>query len=71
MSKKEVRISLVDGKRTLCKCPKCMTKHYTYMLWTGRGTPRKYCHNCDILVKYFIHDEIEYDIQNHIERLAW
>jgi len=33
-----------------CLCPKCNIQHDVYMLWTGRGTPRKYCVNCKPLV---------------------
>lgn len=34
----------------LCICPKCTAHHNVYMLWTGRGIPRKYCANCKPLV---------------------
>lgn len=33
-----------------CLCPKCSILHNVYMLWTGRGMPRKYCVNCKPLV---------------------
>jgi len=33
-----------------CICPKCATNHNVYMLWTGRGVPRKYCGNCRPLI---------------------
>jgi hypothetical protein len=33
-----------------CICPKCTASHYVYMLWTGRGVPRKYCGNCKPLI---------------------
>ncbi|WP_419660793.1 hypothetical protein [Desulfosarcina variabilis] len=33
-----------------CLCPKCNVLHNVYMLWTGRGMPRKYCVNCKPLV---------------------
>jgi Zn ribbon nucleic-acid-binding protein len=33
-----------------CLCPKCSIRHNVYMLWTGRGMPRKYCVNCKPLV---------------------
>jgi len=39
------------GKRFVtCICPKCAIHHNVYMLWTGRGVPRKYCGNCKPLV---------------------
>jgi Zn ribbon nucleic-acid-binding protein len=40
-----------QGKRFInCICPKCTASHYVYMLWTGRGVPRKYCGNCKPLI---------------------
>ncbi|BBO86116.1 hypothetical protein [Desulfosarcina ovata] len=33
-----------------CVCPKCASHHNVFMMWTGRGTPRKYCPNCRPLV---------------------
>ena len=33
-----------------CICPKCTSYHDVYMLWTGRGVPRKYCVNCKPLI---------------------
>ena len=30
----------------LCICPRCGSKHHMHLLWTGRGTPRKYCMFC-------------------------
>jgi hypothetical protein len=40
-----------NGKRFVqCICPKCAEHHNVYMLWTGRGVPRKYCANCKPLV---------------------
>jgi hypothetical protein len=39
------------GKRFIrCICPKCRIVHQVYMLWTGRGVPRKYCAGCRPLV---------------------
>lgn len=43
-----------NGKRFVrCICPKCSIQHNVYMLWTGRGVPRKYCGNCKPLVSGF------------------
>ena len=40
-----------NGKRFIqCICPKCTIHHNVYMLWSGRGRPRKYCANCRPLV---------------------
>ncbi len=33
-------------KSTVCICPKCGTQHRIKLLWTGRGTPRKFCPIC-------------------------
>lgn len=38
-----------DGfrKRSVeCICPRCGTTHKKWMLWTGRGKPRKFCWDC-------------------------
>ncbi len=33
-----------------CICPKCHKPHEVYMLWAGRGIPRKFCGHCKSLV---------------------
>jgi hypothetical protein len=33
-----------------CICPKCADRHNVYMLWTGRGVPRKYCSSCKPMI---------------------
>lgn len=50
--KTDVDIKLFKtGKQFVrCICPKCDGFHNVYMLWTGRGIPRKYCLNCKPLV---------------------
>jgi hypothetical protein len=35
---------------TQCLCPKCGKEHKLKIFWTGRGTPRIYCHRCRELV---------------------
>jgi hypothetical protein len=43
--------NVTNGKGFVqCICPKCTERHNVYMLWTGRGVPRKYCANCKPLV---------------------
>ncbi len=43
--------SFTNGKQFVqCICPKCTDVHSVYMLWTGRGVPRKYCSNCKPLI---------------------
>lgn len=40
-----------NGKHFVwCICPKCSAQHSVYMMWTGRGEPRKYCTICKPLV---------------------
>lgn len=29
-----------------CVCPKCGITHVLKFFWSGRGTPRRYCHRC-------------------------
>ena len=36
----------LNEKKTECICPKCGTHHRVKLLWTGRGTPRKFCPVC-------------------------
>jgi hypothetical protein len=33
-----------------CICPKCTDRHDVYMLWAGRGVPRKYCSSCKPMI---------------------
>ena len=43
--------SIRNGKGFVrCRCPRCSSHHRVYMLWTGRGVPRKYCVNCKPLI---------------------
>ena len=34
------------GLTVECVCPKCGAAHRLKMLWSGRGTPKKYCPPC-------------------------
>jgi transposase-like protein len=36
----------LEKKSVKCTCPKCGITHVLKFLWTGKGTPRKYCHRC-------------------------
>ncbi|MFO7714540.1 MAG: hypothetical protein R6V78_08880 [Desulfosarcina sp.] len=40
----------IDKRFVRSICPKCTAHHNVYMMWTGRGVPRKYCCNCKPLV---------------------
>lgn len=40
------RESVIDGKSTVCKCPRCGKMHKLFMNFTGRGVPRCYCYEC-------------------------
>ena len=46
----EKRMFRTDKRFVRCKCPRCAIDHTVYMLWTGRGVPRKYCGNCKPLI---------------------
>lgn len=47
-------LSRINGKHFVrCVCPKCDSRHSVYMLWTGRGVPRKYCTNCRPLISSY------------------
>lgn len=41
-----VDLSNNKKKSVECRCPRCGKEHFLSFLWTGRGTPRKYCHRC-------------------------
>jgi transposase-like protein len=38
--------ALEKKSATQCLCPKCGREHKLKIFWTGRGTPRVYCHRC-------------------------
>ena len=43
----EIDLELLEKKSTTqCLCPKCGKEHRLKIFWTGRGTPRLYCHRC-------------------------
>jgi len=35
-----------DKMKVECLCPKCGARHIMNLHWIGRGTPRKFCHQC-------------------------
>ncbi|BBO78385.1 hypothetical protein DSCW_58020 [Desulfosarcina widdelii] len=60
----EDRLQFKHDKRFVrCICPKCAADHSVYMLWTGRGVPRKYCGSCKSMVSTY-GDAIFYGV-NH------
>lgn len=43
----EIDLEIIEKKSaTRCICPKCGKEHKLKIFWTGRGTPRLYCHRC-------------------------
>jgi predicted RNA-binding Zn-ribbon protein involved in translation (DUF1610 family) len=43
-----------SGKRFVrCICPKCGKDHKIFMLWSGRGQPRKYCTDCKAIISAY------------------
>lgn len=41
----------LNNKYIICICPKCRTSHRKKMIWTGRGTPMKFCDICKHLAQ--------------------
>ena len=39
-----------EGMTFECICPKCGIGHKMKLLWSGRGTPKKYCPPCKSFV---------------------
>ncbi|WP_319523082.1 hypothetical protein [uncultured Desulfosarcina sp.] len=43
--------NFLSGKRFIrCICPRCRKTYNVYMMWTGRGMPRKYCADCKSII---------------------
>jgi len=36
-----------------CICPRCRKITHVYMLWSGRGMPRKYCDDCKAIINAY------------------
>lgn len=49
-----------EKRSVKCICPKCGITHVLKFLWTGNGTPRKYCHRCREVVSS-INDQCIYE----------
>jgi hypothetical protein len=45
----------VIGKKRFvcCICPRCRKMTHVYMLWSGRGVPRKYCPDCRAIINAY------------------
>jgi hypothetical protein len=48
-------VKLRESLTVKCRCPKCGSIHRMKMLWTGRGTPKKFCPPCKIFVSSLEH----------------
>jgi hypothetical protein len=46
LENKVLQLLTLKKKLVRCICPRCHQRHLVYMLWTGRGMPRKYCPMC-------------------------
>jgi hypothetical protein len=46
----EVENNLPEGITIECICPKCGIGHKMKLLWSGRGTPKKFCPPCKSFV---------------------
>lgn len=43
----QIDLEALEKKTSVkCLCPKCGKEHKLKIFWTGRGTPRIYCHRC-------------------------
>ena len=36
-----------------CICPRCRKIFNAYMMWAGRGMPRKYCADCKAIIETY------------------
>ena len=52
-----------------CICPRCGITHVLSFVWTGRGTPRKYCHRCREAVvtvnSEYVYETVHEGIRQH------
>jgi Zn ribbon nucleic-acid-binding protein len=46
-----------------CICPKCRKTTDVYMMWSGRGVPRKYCADCKVVISTY--DELAMSASCH------
>jgi hypothetical protein len=45
----------------ICECPKCGLEHKIKMIWIGKGLPRKYCSQCNSIVKNIVRNAFIFD----------
>jgi hypothetical protein len=51
---------------TPCICPRCGKSHKAKFWFTGRGTPRRFCTDCQWFVE--VYDDQSERIQTHFDR---
>ena len=56
-----------NGHPYIAKCPRCDIKYQAWLdvEWTGRGTLKRYCEGCKVLIGYYNNKScprLEYDV---------
>ncbi|BBO90767.1 hypothetical protein [Desulfosarcina ovata] len=46
-------MTLKSKRFVRCICPRCRKTFTIYMVWTGRGMPRKYCVDCRAIINTY------------------
>lgn len=66
----EIDLEILEKKSSVqCLCPKCGKNHKLKIFWTGRGTPRIYCHRCRELMAS-ISENAVYESQPDVFRVS-
>lgn len=57
----------INGKQFIrCICPRCRKTFNAYLMWTGRGIPRKYCTDCKVAINNY-DDSAIYETTSAVE----